>query len=314
MTTVAAAIKPKRNLRKILRAEYVLYFFVAPAIIFTLLFNYLPLFINVIAFMDYDIFQGWMGLGSPFVGFKHFKAFLSEPAFPAIALRTVYYALVKLAFAFPAPIILALLLNELRSSAYKRTVQTITYLPYFVSWVTVSSLVYLFLSTSASGIVNNLVEALGGERTVFMGDPKYFLPVLVVTDVWKGMGFGSIIYIAAIASIDQQLYEAARIDGAGRWQCMIHITIPGIMGATVIILILSMGGIFNSNFDQMFTLLNPAIRSQTYVINIWAYQLGIALRKFSLGTAVNLFQGVVNFMLVWITNYASKRIRGTGLF
>ena len=295
--------RPARETIKIIKREYVLYLFLVPAVGFVFVFMYLPLFINVIAFMDYDLFDGWLGLGSPFVGLKHFKTFLSNSDFYTIALRTLYYSFVK-----------PLLLNELRIEGFKRVTQTISYLPHFVSWVTVSSLVYLFLSTSSTGFVNNIIEALGGNRILFMGRAQYFLPVLVVTDVWKGVGFGSIIYIAAIASIDLQLYEAAKIDGAGRWQRMIHITLPGIMPATIILLILSMGVVFNANFDQVFTLQNEVIRQDTMVINVYSYWIGIAQRKYSLSTAINLFQGLINFVLVWTTNYISKRVRGTALF
>ena len=309
-----ALVHPRRSAWRIVRRDYVLYFFLLPAVGFTFLFAYLPLFINVIAFMDYSLLKGWLGLGSPWVGFKWFQRFLTNPDFPVIAWRTITYSLVKLAFSFPAPIILALLLNELRSQAFKRTVQTISYLPFFVSWVTVSSLLYLFLSLSSTGLVNNALELLGAKRIPFMSKARYFLPVLVVSDLWKGTGWGSIIYLAAIVSIEQQLYEAARIDGAGRWKQMRYITLPGIMPATVILLILTAGGIFNANFDQMFTLQNDVIRADTHVINTYSYYIGIESRKFSLGTAINLFQGVINFILVWTTNYLSKRIRGTGLF
>ena len=314
MRTVPALAAPRRNVGKIFRNEWVLYFFVLPAVGFTFLFNYLPLFINVIAFMDYDITKGWLGLASPWVGFKHFQKFLTDSEFPTIALRTLAYAGGKMVFTFPAPIIFALLLNELRSQAFKRTVQTISYMPFFVSWVTVSSLVYLFLSTSSTGLVNNIVQALGGQRTIYMSKVEYFLPLLVVTELWKSMGFSSIIYIAAIASIEQQLYEAAMIDGAGRWARMTRITLPGILPAVVILLILSAGSLFSSNFDQIYTLTNPVIRTRTFVINIWGYFQGIQQRKYSLGTAISMFQSVISFLLVWLTNFASKRVRGTGLF
>jgi putative aldouronate transport system permease protein len=310
----ASPALPRRSAWRILRRDYPLYFFVLPAVAFTLLFAYLPLFTNVIAFMDYSLLKGWLGMGSPWVGFKWFQRFLTDPEFLPIAFRTIYYSLAKLAFSFPAPIILALLLNELRSQAFKRTVQTISYLPYFVSWVTVSSLLYMFLSLSSTGLFNNILELFGLQRIPFMSKSRYFLPILVVSDLWKGVGWGSIIYLAAIASIEQQLYEAARIDGASRWQQMRFITLPGIMPAMVILLILTAGGIFNANFDQMFTLQNDVIRPDTHVVNTYAYEIGIFTRKFSLGTAINLFQGLINFVLVWVTNLASKRIRGTGLF
>jgi putative aldouronate transport system permease protein len=174
--------------------------------------------------------------------------------------------------------------------------------------------VYLFLSTTSSGLVNNIIERLGGERIIFMAQPRSFLPLLVITDVWKAMGFNSIIFIAAVASIEQQLYEAAMIDGATRWQRMRFITLPSIMPAVVIVAILTAGTIFNSNFEQIWTLLNPVIRTHTFVINVWAYYVGIASRKYSLGTAINLFQSLISFGLVMLANYISRKVRGSGLF
>lgn len=313
MRAEARAIR-RRSFLKLIRREQVLYYMLIPAVSFTLLFYYLPMFMNVIAFMDYKITTGWLGLGSKWIGFQWFQRFLSDPDFYTIALRTVWYALAKLAFAFPAPIILALLLNEVRNQVYKRTVQTISYLPFFVSWVTVGGLIYMFLSTSSSGLVNNVIEFFGGERIVFMSRPQYFLPVLVFSTLWKGVGLGSIIYLATIASIEQQLYEAARIDGAGRWKQLWHITIPGIMPAVIIILILNAGTLFTADFDQMINLQNDVIKTDTDVINIYAYNVGILQKRFGMGTAINLFQAAINFTLVWLTNFAAKRIRGTGLF
>ena len=304
----------RRALWRILRREQVLYYMLIPALGFTLLFFYLPMFMNVIAFMDFKMTSGWLGLGSEWIGLKNFRRFLTDPDFYPIAFRTVLYAFAKLVFAFPAPIILALLLNEVRSQTYKRVVQTISYLPFFVSWVTVAGLIYIFLSTSSSGLINNVIEALGGDRIVFMSKAQYFLPVLVFSTVWKGVGLGSIIYLATISSIEQQLYEAAWIDGAGRWKQMIHITIPGIMPAVIVLLILNAGTLFTADFDQMINLQNDVIKTDTDVMPTYVYYVGIMQRKYGLGTAISLFQAIINFTLVWFTNFAAKRIRGSGLF
>ncbi len=314
MSTAPLVLPRRRNPWKIVRNEGVLYLFVLPAVAFTLLFAYLPMFINIIAFMDWDAKYGWLGLASPWVGLKHFRTFINDSQFLPIIGRTLYYSGVKLLFTFPAPIIFALLLNELRSNAFKRVTQTVSYIPFFVSWVTVAGLVYMFLSTTSSGLVNNIIERLGGERVIFMAQPRNFLPLLVITDVWKAMGFNSIIFIASVASIEQQLYEAAMIDGASRWQRMRFITLPGIMPAVVIVAILTAGSIFSANFDQIWTLLNPVIRTQTFVINVWAYYVGIASRKYSLGTAINLFQSLISFGLVMLANFVSRKVRGSGLF
>lgn len=314
MNRTSIAVPRRRSAAQVIRREYVLYLMLLPAVGFTLVFAYLPMAMNVIAFMDYKLTAGWMGLGSKWVGFAQFKRFLTDPTFYQVALRTIFYAAMKLLVSFPAPIILALLLNELRNQVFKRTVQTIAYLPYFVSWVTVAGLIYLFLSISSTGIVNNLIEALGGKRILFMSRTQYFLPVMLFSTIWKGVGLGSIIYLATIASIEQQLYEAARIDGAGRWKQLLHITVPGIMPAVIIILILNAGSIFSADFDQIVNLQNNVIQTDTDVINVYSFHVGVSQRRYAVGTAISLFQAVINFILVWLTNFAAKRIRGTGLF
>jgi putative aldouronate transport system permease protein len=311
--TIAHAA-PRRSLLRTIRRESVLYLMLVPAIGFTLVFSYLPNAMNVIAFMDYKLTSGFLGLGSKWVGFAQFQRFLSDPVFYEVALRTVFYAAAKLLISFPAPIILALLLNEVRNVPFRRTVQTIAYLPYFVSWVTVAGLLYMFLSISSTGIINTFIEALGGKRTLFMSKSRYFLPVMLFSTVWKGVGLGSIIYLATIASIEQQLYEAARIDGAGRWRQLLHITIPGIMPAIIIILILNAGSIFSADFDQIVNLQNAVIQTDTDVINVYSFHVGVWQRRYAQGTAISLFQAVVNFGLVWLTNFIAKRVRGTGLF
>lgn len=304
----------RRSSWRTVRRDRVLYLMLLPAVGFTLVFSYLPMAMNVIAFMDYKLTSGWLGLGSRWVGFANFKRFLGDPVFYEVTLRTVAYAAAKLAISFPAPIILALLLNEVRNQAFKRTVQTIAYLPYFVSWVTVAGLIYMFLSISSTGIINSGIAFLGGKKILFMSRSRYFLPVMLFGTVWKGVGLGSIIYLATIASIEQQLYEAARIDGAGRWKQLLNITIPGIMPAIIILLILNAGSIFSADFDQMVNLQNDVIQTDTDVINVYSFHVGVAQRRYALGTAISLFQAVINFTLVWLTNFVAKKVRGTGLF
>jgi putative aldouronate transport system permease protein len=313
VTTTGTAIR-RRSAWKSVKREYVLYLMLLPAVGFTLVFSYLPMSMNVIAFMDYKLTAGWLGLGSKWAGFAQFKRFLTDPVFYEVAARTIFYAAAKLVVSFPAPIILALLLNELRNQAFKRTVQTISYLPFFVSWVTVAGLIYMFLSISSTGIINTAIAALGGKKIIFMSRAQYFLPVMLFSTLWKGVGLGSIIYLATIASIEQQLYEAARIDGAGRWRQLLSITLPGIMPAVIIILILNAGSIFSADFDQIVNLQNNVIQTDTDVINVYSYHVGVSQRRYAVGTAISLFQAVINFGLVWLTNFISKRVRGTGLF
>jgi len=291
-----------------------LYVFLAPALALTLVFGYLPMFSNVIAFLDYKISNGWFGLASPFVGFRNFS-FIKEEWFHKIMLRTLWYSFSGLFFGFPASLILALMFNELRSHRFKKIVQTVSYVPNFVSWVTIAGLVYTFLSYEPDGILNNILEKLFHmERVSYMQDPKYFLTVLILTGIWKGAGWGTIMYMAAISTIDEQIYEAAEVDGAGRFAKMMHITFPGLIPIFCILLIFSMGGLFNTNFDQMFNLQNAVLRDRVHTIDLYTYFNGVVNGQYSLSTAVGLFQGVTSMILVLGTNYLSKKLSGIGVY
>jgi putative aldouronate transport system permease protein len=297
------------------RAKAPLYVFLVPGIIVTFLFAYLPMFSNIVAFMDYDLLKGWFGLGSPFVGFKWFTKIFQDPLFVQLVGRTLLYQVIILVFTVPAPFILAMLINEVRSSAFKRTVQTVSYLPHFISWVTVASLIYLFLSTDTTGIVNDLKVALfGGERVVFMKYPANFPWVLMVSSIFKETGWGSIIYLAAIAALDVELYEAAMIDGAGRWKQFRFITVPGVLPTTMILIIFAMAGLLSSNFDQIYNLQNPIIQIDTNTINMYTYYEGVLGRHYSVAAAVGLFQGAVNCLTLLGANALSKRLTEYGLF
>jgi putative aldouronate transport system permease protein len=272
------------------------------------------MFSNVIAFMDYEWYNGWMGFGSDWVGFGNFKLFITEPWFWELAFRTFWYAFWGLIIAFPPSIVLALLLNELRMQMFKKVVQTISYIPHFVSWVTVAGLVYVFMSIDPSGIVNNIKQWIfGGERVVFMQNVELFLPMLLITKVWKQVGWGSIIYLASLSTIDPQLYEAAWIDGAGRWKQLLHITLPHIFPTTAVLLIFAMGRLFHADFDQVFNMQNPVIRSRTYVIDVWSFYKGIVDQQYALAGAVSLFQGFITATLLLSTNWLSKRVAKIGI-
>lgn len=293
--------------------QYILHMFLIPAFVLTFFFSYLPMFSNVIAFMHYNMFKGWMGLGSEWVGFDNF-AFLKEQWFYKLAFRTLYFNITMLLFSFPASLILALLLNELKSHTFKKYAQTISYVPHFVSWVTVASLVYIFLSVDISGLVNNLKVALfGGERILFMQDKDYFLPVLVISQVWKEIGWGSILYLAAISTVDPQLYEAATVEGAGRWKQMLHITLPCLAPTTVIIMIFSVASMFGGNFDQIITLQNQVIQADTNIIGTDIYYRGVKGANYSVAMAVGLFSGLISFILLRIANYSGKKIADTSV-
>lgn len=314
-TASADASVRRRRFSVVLRGEHPLYLFLIPGVVITFLFAYLPMFSNVIAFMDYDFTAGWLGLASPFVGFTWFARIFQDPKFFQLVWRTLFYSAAVLVLSVPAPFILAMLINELSSKAFKRTVQTISYLPHFISWVTIASLIYLFLSTDTSGIVNNIRQLLGAQdRIIYMKYPRYFPVVLSLSNVYKEMGWGSIIYLAAISALDVELYEAAAIDGAGRWKQFTNITFPGVLPTTMILLIFAMAGLLSSNFEQVFNLQNDLIVLDTNTINVYTYRTGVQGRKYSIATAVGLFQGAVNCLMLLSANWVSKRLTEYGLF
>jgi putative aldouronate transport system permease protein len=305
----------KKTFGAIFRTEWPLYLFIAPSILVTILFAYLPMFSNVIAFMNYDITAGWMGLASPWSGFANFTKMFHDEQFWPLVWRTFYYSALRLVTGQPAPFILALLINEVRNRQFKRTVQTIFYLPHFVSWVTIASLSYWFLTTDTSGIINNVRQMLGADnRIIFMKFPSNFPWVLAITGIIKEAGWGTIIYLAAISGVDAQLYEAARIDGAGRWKQFVHVTFPSILPTTVIMLIFSFGGLFASNFDQIFNLQNPMIKYDTNTINVYVYYLGVQSGKYSGAAALGLFQGIINATIMLGVNWFARRVSGHGFF
>lgn len=316
MDVASAAPRPRRRaVRVILRDEHPLYLFLLPGVVVMFFFAYLPMFSNVIAFLDYDLTEGWMGFGSRFVGFKWFAAIFRDPKFFQLVGRTLFYSVCVLAVSVPAPFILAMLMNELANRAFKRTVQTISYLPHFISWVTIAALIYLFLSTDTSGILNNVRQMLGAkDRILYMKYPRNFPLVLSLSTMYKEMGWGSIVYLAAIAALDPELYEAAAIDGAGRWKQFRHITFPGILPTTMILLIFAMAGLLSTNFDQVFNLQNDIIILDTNTINVYTYRTGVMGRRYSIATAVGLFQGAVNCVMLLSANWASKRLTDYGLF
>jgi putative aldouronate transport system permease protein len=316
MRTAQAALRPRRrSFRVVFRDEHPLYLFLIPGVVVMFFFAYLPMFSNVIAFLDYDLTAGWMGLASPFVGFKWFIKIFQDPKFFQLVGRTLFYSVCVLSLSVPAPFILAMLMNELSHRLFKRTVQTISYLPHFISWVTIAALIYIFLSTDTSGILNNLREMLGAKnRILFMKYPKNFPVVLALSTMYKEMGWGSIIYLAAIASLDAELYEAAAIDGAGRWKQFLHITFPGVLPTTMILIIFAMAGLLSTNFDQVFNLQNDIIIIDTNTINVYTYRTGVMGRRYSIATAVGLFQGAVNCVMLLSANWISKRLTSYGLF
>jgi len=281
-------------------------------LIWMFIFCYMPMYGLLIAFKDYNIVKPVSE--APWVGFEHFIRFFQSEDFPRVMRNTIAISSLKLIIGFPLPIIFALFLNELTSLKFKKVVQTISYLPHFISWVVLGGILLSWLADT--GIVNQILVKLGilKEPIFFIAKPEYFWGITVVSDIWKELGWRSIIYIAAIASINQELYEAAEIDGAGRFRKMWHVTLPGISITIAILFILQSGGLLQSNFDQIFVLRNSLNFETSDVINIYVYRMGIRTGRHAFATAVGFFQSVVALALLLITNWASKKLSGTALF
>ncbi|NSW90424.1 MAG: sugar ABC transporter permease [Firmicutes bacterium] len=265
----------------------------------------------VIAFKNYKFRLGVFG--SPWIGFENFRTMFRGVDFFNVFRNTLIISFYKLIFTFPAPIILALLLNEVRNRAYKKTIQTISYLPHFLSWVILAG-VFMQLLSPSQGPINYIIKSLGGKAIYFLGDPKWFRTTLVATSVWKGIGWGSIIYIASISSINPELYEAAYIDGANRFVQTIKITLPSIVPVITIMFILSTGSLINDDFDQIFNLYNPAVYDVADVISTYTYRMGLVQMQYSFSTAVGLFKNIISFLLIMITNYITSRFSEYGIW
>ncbi|MEF3353254.1 sugar ABC transporter permease [Paenibacillus sp. GYB006] len=302
--------KWKETLKEYKKSKY-LFFMLFPTLIWFAIFHYGPLYGIQLAFKDFSPIKGiW---GSEWVGLDHFRfLFFQSPDFTRIFRNTLLISLYNIIFGFPAPIILALLLNELRSNMFKRFAQSISYIPHFFSWVILSGIIIVMLSPS-EGPVNYILQMFGMEPIYFLADPNYFRPALVVTGIWKEIGWGTIIYLAALSGIDPTLYEAAVIDGAGRWKRILHITLPSILPVVSIMFILSLGGILNAGFDQIFNLYSPAVYEVADVIDTYVYRAGIVQGQFGLTTAVGLFKNVIGIALVLGTNYAMKKMGQEGV-
>lgn len=280
---------------------------VLPAIALIFIFHYIPMYGVLMSFQDYNIFNGF--LKSEWVGFKHFKMFFDAPEFWTVMRNTIVLSFLKLIIGFPAPIVLALMLNEVRNMVFKRVVQTVSYLPHFISWVIVAGFVMSMLSTD-NGSVNifmlklNLIE----DPLSFLSIPEYFWTILVTTGVWKEIGFSSIIYLAAIAGIDPHLYEAAAMDGASRFKQMFLITLPSVMPVVIIFMILAIGNLLSAGFEDILLLgTNPVLRNVADVIDTYVYRVGIQNSRFSYATAVGLFKAVISVGLLTMANHIARR-------
>lgn len=287
-----------------------IYLLAIPGILYYLLFHYLPMAGVTIAFRDFKPVQGIFG-GS-WVGFEHFRSFFNSYYFGRLVRNTFLLNFLNILFGFPMPVLLALMLNEVSNLRFKRTVQTITYMPHFISMVVICGMVLEFVSES--GVINRIITAFGGTRTNLLLYSQNFRPVYIISEIWQQVGWNSIIYIAAISGIDQEQYEAARLDGAGRFQQIRHITIPGILPTIVILLILRIGSMMNIGFEKIILLYNASIYDTADVISSFVYRRGILEANYSYSTAVGLFNSVINFSLLIVANFASRHISGNSLW
>lgn len=305
--------------RKAFMQHYWLYILMIPGILYMLIFNYTPMAGLVMAFEDFSPYNGDTAIqalfGSPFAGLKCFEKLFTGPDFWRLLRNTLAISLANLIFAFPAPIILALLLNELRCKWFKRFSQTLVYIPHFVSIVIVAALTYQLFSTTDGVAYHMLVQVFGKQNAPdIMSDPKLFSTMIVGQNLWKETGYGTIIYLAALSSVDTQLYEAAKIDGAGRWQLMWHVTLPAIRGTIILMLIMKVGSLLNTGYEQIFLMQNAMNRSVSDVFDTYIYTKGIVNGQYSLATAAGLFKSIVSMVMVVGANKIAKLFGESGLY
>ena len=322
---MAQASAVQDNMRKEMKAPYrrqgrllrtwnhnkALWLLFLPCLLYYLIFRYAPMFGLVITFKDYNLFKGiW---ASDWVGLKYYRMFFENPDFWPLMKNTFLLGLYKLVFGFPAPIILAILLNEVRKAAFKKFVQTVSYLPHFISNVIVASMVIMFLSPTG-GLINNLLGTFGIGPINFMNEPGMFRGIYVLTEIWQHIGWETIIYLAALTAIDPQLYEAADMDGASRMRKIWHVTLPGISPAIVITLILNIGKVLEIGFEKVFLMQNPAIYDTADIISTYVYRVGMEQGNFSYGASIDLFMGIISLIFIYSANYISRRVSETSLW
>lgn len=289
--------------------EWQYHLMLVPGVVAIFIFAYIPLYGVVIAFQKYNIA---LGFGSPWVGFENFRFLFMQPNFVRTIWNTFYIAVFKIIGGIIVPVIVALLLNEVRSVRVKKMFQTLVYLPHFLSWVIMAGVFMDILG--ADGIVNQGLMALGFPPVSFLGDPKVFPWTMIVTDIWKGFGFGTVIYLASITSIDPGLYEAAIVDGALRWKQTIHITIPMMAPIITLMSVLALGSVLNAGFDQIFNLYGPVVYTTGDIIDTYVYRLGIVQAQYSIGTAVGLFKSAISAVLIVLSQYLANRFAGYRVF
>ncbi|MBR0602994.1 sugar ABC transporter permease [Bacillus safensis] len=309
----AAALKNekrKRLLNQLLSQKF-LYLMILPGLIYFLVFKYVPMWGLIIAFQDYQPFLGI--LGSEWVGFKHFIRLFTEPTFFILIKNTLILFAMNVVIFFPIPILLALLLNEVRLALFKKFVQTMIYIPHFMSWVIVVSLSFVLLTVDG-GLINELIAFFGGEKINFLLSQEWFRPMYILQVIWREAGWSTIIYLAAITAVDPQLYEAAKMDGAGRLRQMWHITLPAIKSVIVVLLILKIGDTLELGFEHVYLLLNATNREVAEIFDTYVYTAGLKQGQFSYSTAVGLFKAAVGLILVMLANRLAKKFGEEGIY
>jgi putative aldouronate transport system permease protein len=307
---VANSTRAKKALRYLNRKKY-LYILLIPCVIYFFIFNYIPMYGIIIAFKDFNFAKGI--IHSPWVGFEHFKYMFGLSDFYQVFWNSFYLGLLRLVFTFPFPIMLALLLNEIRQVTYQRLTQTIIYLPHFISWVVIGGILVNFLSPSW-GLVNIFLKQFGFEEIFFLADVNYFRPIVVLSSIWKEAGWGSIIFLAAITGINSELYEAASIDGASRLQRIWYVTVPGIKSTIMVLFILRLGHIMGNGFEQIFVLQNPMNLSVSEVFETYSYRVGLLGSRFSFGTTVGLFTSVIGLIFLMMGDRLAKMMKEDGIW
>lgn len=305
------AIKRSPPILQYLQRDWQLYLLLIPVMLYYIVYQYLPMGGLVMSFQNYIPALGFFD--SQWVGFDNFIRFFESYSFWRVLINTIEVSVLQLIFGFPFPVILALLLNEVRNKYFKRTVQTITYAPHFISTVVLVGMMTLVLSPS-TGIVNKLIESLGGESINFMTEPGWFKPLYVISDIWQNAGWGAIIYVAALSSVDPQLHESAVIDGANRWQRIWHINLPGILPTIIIMLIMQTGRVMNIGFEKVFLMQTDPNLVASDVISTFVYRNGLIQGQLSFAAAVGMFNSVINFLLVFVVNKISSKLSDISLW
>lgn len=309
-TKISKKTKLKRNL-SIIRKDWQLYSLLILPLIYYLVFKYGPMIGNVIAFRRFR--PGGPVLGTEWVGLKYFNMFIHDSTFWQVFKNTLTLSGLSLIIGFPIPIIFALLLNELKGNKFKRFVQTASYLPHFLSTAIVAGMIMEILSPS-SGVINMIIKSLGGKTINFLSEPGWFRTIYVSSGIWQGMGWGAILYLAALSNINMELYESAKIDGANRWKQTLHITIPGILPTVVTLLILNIGGLLGVGFEKIMLLYNPLTYSTADVISTYLYRLGLQSSNFSYATAIGLFEAIIGLILAYSANLVSRKLTENSLW